>query len=497
MTSEEILNAGFKFKGSYPAAELYNFRKDQAFAAYLHIHFPYVEEFIALNTVAFNDAVPFAAISVKNGKAIMQLNPQRLTFLYKGIAEGRWGVSGFYQTLACLLWHEVLHVELRHFRLPGGLPKKNHDCWNVAQDMVVDNLIHSRYPGWRNLAAAVKDINAKIDEQKQGQILKKLAIGEPAAGEIPLTSLSDKDLMVYLNLLDIDCEQPPLPSIDNHEYTEPDPAGNLPSDKSSGQPGDEVPDLNIDEAIIDQLEELARARNEQNEARSFSEQELGDLLAQKTGEGRRYNLLSILRRYLRRLSFKQKANSWKKSSRKQPGKRPGAIYKKQPGEVLFIIDTSGSMRPFIETGLYGLIESLYAAFSKLATTQGSAFSRFYELEADEKIKSIYQLKNPSELKNLVKKSFRGMGNTDYRPIFNWVLGNWSKTGSMQKLPDLLLFVTDFDTDLGWLKQAKYSPFGNRLVWLNTNKMQPDVRPPLGDVCNVFPDDFGASEPYTA
>ena len=485
MTSDAILNAGFKFEGKYPPAELYNFTKDQAFAAYLHTHFPYVEEFLALNRLVFKATVALAAVKIIAGKAEIQFNPHRLTFLYNGVKEGRWGISDLYEALACLLWHETLHVQLRHFRLPVGMQGQHKERWNLAQDMVIDNLIHSRYPGWRNWEGQVAAINAKIDQQKQGQILKKLSVLKPAAEEFALTSLSDKDLMVYLNLLDVDAGKSQLPHFDEHSFTEPEPDGEL--------PGSQPPAL--DDAIIDKLEELARARNEHNERRPFAEEEPGDRIAQKTGEGRRYNLLSILRRYLRRLSFKQKANSWKKVSRKQPAKRPGAIYKKQPGEVLFIVDTSGSMIPFIENGLYGLIDSLYAAFSKLATTQGAAFSRFYELEADEKVKSVYKLKNPAELKMLLQKSFRGMGNTDYRPIFNWVLSNWTITGSVQKLPDLVLFVTDFDTDLGWLRQPRYAPFANRLVWLNTNKMDPAVRPPLGDVCNVFPDDYGASQPY--
>jgi predicted metal-dependent peptidase len=493
MNSEEILIAAFAFKGEFPPGQRYDFRQDAAFMEYLRTRFPFVDDFLKLSAIEYAEDLAVAAITLKNQAPVIYLNPHRFTYIYGLTGEGV-PAAIIYQTLACLLWHEALHVQLRHFRLPGGFGGDASGRWNLVQDMVIDNIIHSEYPGWRCWQATVDHFNKRIIEKGKQELLRALYVDQPAEGAIRVTALSDKDLMVYLLQLDEQKPQAPDFHVDEHGYGEKSDEPELnpppPAPRPDEEPGDDLSD-----AIASKLEELARARNQANADKPFTGQHKGDLIAQKAAEGRRYNLISILNRHLRRLSQKQKTNSWKKVSRKQYGRRPGMIYKKQPGEVLLIIDTSGSMVPFIEKGLSSLLNDLYNAFSKVASMQGAAFSRFYEVEADARIKSVSEVTGLGQLAELSRKAMRGTGNTDYRPVLNWALGNWRDTGSRQKLPDLIFFVTDFDADLKWLEHSKYTPLQRRLIWLNTNKFAPFRNPARGEVYDVFPDDFGVSQPY--
>lgn len=486
MTSDDLLKTAFAFEGKYPPAEHYDFRKDADFLTFLHTRFAYVEDFLKVSNLSFNPNTKLAAIGIKDEKPVICLNPERLTFLWKGVQNNNWPVALFYETLGCLLWHETLHVELRHFRLPGSHTAAEASRWNVAQDMVIDNLIHSRYNGWRNWGGYVDKINKRIDETGKGGFLKKISVENPAAGEVHISRLLDKNLIVYFNLLEIDTSEPDSQRIDEHQYGGTSDPLTKTKKPSGGAPKED---------IFDKLEGWARARNEKAKARPLAQPETGDIIAQKTCEGRRYNLLQVLKRYLRKISLKQKTYSWKKTGRKQPGRRPGIIYKKQPGEVLFVVDTSGSMEAYIQTEFAGLIKELYAAFSRLAKMQGSAFSRFYQLEADQQVRAVKPIENVEALKNLVDGSLKGMGGTDYRPIFEWVLKNWRKSKTAQPLPDLILFLTDLDAPLDFLKAGKYSVFDSRLVWLYTKRGVPADYPPRGNLCNVFPDDFGANSPY--
>lgn len=487
MTSDELIKAAFAFEEKYPPAEHYDFRLDADFLACLHTRFAYVEDFLKVSSLVYEHKINFAAIGIMEGKPLIYLNPDRLTFMWKGVHDNKWPVSLFYETLGCLLWHETLHVELRHFRHAGSNSPAAASRWNVAQDMVIDNLIHSRYPGWRNWHSFVDEVNQRIAASGKGNFLQKISVETPAAGEIHISQLLDKNLIVYFNLLELDTSEPDRQRIDEHRYGgTPDPLK-----KSGGASSGEAPGENI----FDQLEGWARSRNEKTSKRPLAQPELGDIIAQKTAEGRRYNLLQVLKRYLRKISLKQKTYSWKKIGRKQPGSRPGIIRKKQPGEVLFVVDTSGSMAGYIQAEFSGLVNELYAAFSRLAKMQGAAFSRFYQLEADEQVRAIKPIENPEALKSLVNGSLKGMGGTDYRPVFEWVVKNWRKSGTTQALPDLILFLTDLDASLDFLNAAKYAAFESRLVWLYTRRGVPVVTPPRGDVCNVFPDDFGANAPY--
>ncbi|KAF0125886.1 MAG: hypothetical protein FD189_1307 [Elusimicrobia bacterium] len=486
MTSDELIQKAFAFTGKYPAAERYDFRKDGDFADFLHTRFPFVEDFLKLSGLQYDEKCNLAAIGLPDGRPVIFINPDRLTSLYKGAQNGDWSPALFYETLGCLLWHEVLHVELRHFTQPRGAAENAR--WNVAQDMVIDNLIHSRYPGWRNWKSMTERINGLIDKAGKGDYLQKIAVDAPAEGEVHIGGLWARDLVVYFNLLEMDVSAEDSQRVDDHR-NEPDFD---PLSRAKSPPKAPAEDL------FDKLENLARKRNEKAEqAGPMVEPELGDIIAQKTGEARRYNLLQILKRYLRRISLKQKTHTWKKPGRKQPGRRPGVIYKKQPGEVLFIVDTSGSMKDYLQKEFSGLVKELYFAFSQLTKMQGAAFSRFFQLEADTDVRGIKGIDSPAALRELAEGSkLSGRGGTDYRAAFDWTLKRWKENaGSGQALPDLVLFLTDLDARQDFLSAAKYSPFHSRLIWLYTGRGAPFARPPRGVICNVFPDDYGANYPY--
>jgi len=488
MTSDDLLKKAFAFEGKYPPAEHYDFRRDADFLAFLHTRFAFVEDFLKLCGLDYSVKSKLASIGLPEGQPVIRLNPERLTFLRKEAEAGKWPIALLYETLGCLLWHEVLHVELRHFTQAHSGAESAR--WNVAQDMVIDNLIHSRYPGWRNWEEYVNRINVLIDKAEKSAYLQKISVGVAAAGEVHISELWARDIVVYFNLLQLDTSDQDKERVDDHEQEgSVDPlvkAGGSGKDKSKPP-----------EDLFDKLESWARKRNEKAAGNAFTKPELGDIIAQKTGEARRYNLLQILKRYLRKISLKQNIHTWKKPGRKQPGRRPGVIHKKHPGEVLFIVDTSGSMKDYIEKEFSGLIKELYFAFSQLTKMQGAAFSRFFQIEADTQVHGITKIESVEGLKALIDGSrLRGMGNTDYQPAFDWTLKHWRKnSGSAQALPDLIFFLTDLDARHDFLLASKYAVLHNRLIWLYTRRGTPYAIPPRGTIYNVFPDDYGANWPY--
>jgi predicted metal-dependent peptidase len=508
---------------------------------FLYRKFPFVYDFIQESQINLNDKVPLAGIGIKNKIPDIHLNVHRLTYLKENVGI-KWDASIFYETLACLLWHEILHIQLRHFAVVSIKPKYANK-WNIVQDMVIDNIIHSEYPGWRNWKEKIDEINAKIDELKKGDILEKISFNKNESQKKYIGNLTDKDLMRYFTNLNIDENTNVEEKLDEHLWNDEDEAKSNDDtqrkskngDKTSSNSGQEKnQETNIekntdsenrnnqnvensqnkisnesnkkdeenkssgneiDERIIDKLENLARGRIEKSKKMPFAAPGIGDIITQKTGEGRRYNLLQILKRYIKKISLKQKELTWKKISKKQPTIRPGAIYRKQPGEIVFIVDTSGSMTGYLQKEFYSLIKSINDAFKNLAKTYRASFSQFYQIEADSDVRSIKEIKKLEELNELINKQLKGGGGTDYKPIFDLIIDKWTKeTNSMQKLPDLILFLTDLEVDLEFLKDPKYSALSNRLVWLYTGR-KITQRPPIGDICSAFPDDFGASLPY--
>lgn len=470
MTSEELLIKSFDFKEKYEKNEWYFFEKDSNFMDYLKKNLPSVYDFIYQSVINYREDVIVAGITIEENKPKIYLNPHRITFMHKGVSEYKWDLSLFYETLGCILWHESLHVILRHFA-HSDLNAR----WNVVQDIFIDNLIHSKYQGWRNWSDYIEKLNDKIEKEDKKDILKFLSVDKNLEGKVYIGDLNDSFLYSYLDILSEDAEEQNKRRFDSH-FEE-----NLPKEGSNEKFEDFDPGLNKrDESqgngkrrkkeedfeksdIFDRLASKARERNEKARSNIFSEKNISDIITEKSFEGSKYDLLNIIKKYLKKISYKQKRYTWKKTSRKLYGIRPGILYKKQPGEVLIIIDTSQSMLFFLRKYFASFLKDLYFNFVRLSKIYG-AFSFISYLEADDKITDSKELKNVSDMTELIEKTLKGGGGTDYKPVFDWIEEKRKKEGE-RSFPDLIIFLSDFGTNLDFLKEEKYAFLDNRLLWI--------------------------------
>ena len=245
--------------------------------------------------------------------------------------------------------------------------------------------------------------------------------------------------------------------------------------------------------MFDKLASKARERLAQNANRKISKlnnnSELLDKVINKIANGKEHNLFNILKKYIKKMSYKQTTNTWKKISKKQPLKRPGVMYKKTPGEVLIIIDTSGSMHDFINNKIEDTMNGVYTAFAKMAKVYGLP-SKIYKSDVDDRILTFNKINSVKELYEV--KIALGGGN-DFKFVFDKLVLNWSKTAkSSQKFPDFILVLTDFGDDFSFLTKPEYKPVENKIIWLYTNFGDYFPVPKAGHVIDVLADDWSTS-----
>ena len=189
------------------------------------------------------------------------------------------------------------------------------------------------------------------------------------------------------------------------------------------------------------------------------------------------------------MSRKQKSNTWKTSSRKLPGLRPGVRYRRQPGEVLIVVDRSGSMAEFIANHLATVMSEVHAAFTRIARTS-SVPALLYRGSADD---SVMEFSRVEDLEALLRVSQTVGGATDYRPIFEEILSWKERTGSSQRLPDLVLFISDLDVDTSFLLEHRFAGLRRKLVWLHAKSPGTAAHtPPIGEVIDMLARDWYAS-----
>lgn len=509
MTSDELINLAFSSKEKYPLYELYNFQKDNFFLEYLQTNYPSVYDFITskqLRVKHLKDGVAAITVNPKDGQVTLFINYHRITFI-RNICLGL-EIEEFYKTLACLIMHEQLHYMLKHFRVP--FDAYNHNQLNIAQDMVIDNMIHRINPGWRNWQNFVDEINDTIDKLSQNKMFHKISTEENS--QYDLLNFSDLDIYFYISELKLENEQD---RIDKHEWN-----GDEVSEDSQGQQQEQQSKQNKNnsvsqkqsdnevntnqkesdnqankpaEDIFDKLASKARERLAQNANRKISKinnsSELLDQVINKIANGKEHNLFNILKKYIKKMSYKQTTNTWKKISKKQPLKRPGVMYKKTPGEVLIIIDTSGSMHDFINNKIEDTMNGVYIAFAKMAKVYGLP-SKIYKSDVDDRILTFNKINSVKELYEV--KIALGGGN-DFKFVFDKLVLNWSKTAkSSQKFPDFILVLTDFGDNFSFLTKPEYKPIENKIIWLYTNFGANFPLPKAGHIIDVLADDWSTS-----
>lgn len=517
MPSDELINLAFSSQQTYPSYELYIFQRDLFFLEYLQTNYPSVYDFITskqLKIKHLKDGIAAITINQATGQVTLFINYHKITYI-RNICLGM-EIEEFYETMACLIMHEQLHYMLKHFRVP--FEAYNHNQLNIAQDMVIDNMIHRINPGWRNWQNFVDEINNTIDKLDKNTMFHKISTEENS--QYDLLNFSDLDIYFYISELKLEKEQY---RIDKHEWN-----GDEISEDTEGQkqkqesrqndketennknekqeneqenrenkPREEdnnaTPSISVDD-MFDKLASKARERIAQNANRKISQlnnknSDLLDKVINKIANGKEHNLFNILKKYIKKISYKQKTNTWKKISKKQPLKRPGIMFKKVPGEVLIIIDTSGSMHEFINNKIEDTMNGVYSAFAKMAKVYGLP-SKIYKSDVDDRILTFNKINSVKELYEV--KIALGGGN-DFQYVFDKLVLNWSKTAkSSQKFPDFILVLTDFGDDFSFLTKPEYKPIQNKVIWLYTNFGCNFPLPKTGHIVDVLADDWSTS-----
>ena len=241
--------------------------------------------------------------------------------------------------------------------------------------------------------------------------------------------------------------------------------------------------------IMDDWISQSRARLSQNEGRLLPEgADVMDEMMHVIACGKEHNLFNLLQKFIKKISYKQTRYTWKRVSKKQPYRKPGVMYKKSPGEVLLIIDTSGSMHAFINKHIADMANAIYTAFARMSRVYGVP-SLMYKADVDDRVLNLKEIESVDELKEI---DLTGGGGNDFEHIFDRLVLHWKEqTKSSQKFPDFILVLTDFGDDWDFLDRPEYKEVAERIIWLSTNPHYP-LRPSKGYVVDVLSDDWSVS-----
>jgi hypothetical protein len=241
--------------------------------------------------------------------------------------------------------------------------------------------------------------------------------------------------------------------------------------------------------LMDEWCAKSRARLSQNDERFVPENALiMDKMMHVIACGKEHNLFNLLQKFIKKISYKQTRYTWKKISKKQPYSKPGVMYKKTPGEVLLMIDTSGSMHDFINEHIAEMAQAIYAAFARMSRVYGVP-SRMYKADVDHRVLNFKKIEKAEELKEI---DLAGGGGNAFEHIFNKLVLHWKEqTHSSQKFPDFILVLTDFGDDWRFLDRPEYKEVAEKIIWLSTDPYNP-LRPSKGYIINVLSDDWSVS-----
>lgn len=241
--------------------------------------------------------------------------------------------------------------------------------------------------------------------------------------------------------------------------------------------------------LIDEWCSKSRARLAQNDNRLLPQgANTMDEMMHVIARGKEHNLFNLLQKFIKKISYKQTRYTWKKISKKQPYRKPGVMYKKNPGEVLLIIDTSGSMHAFINKHIAEMANAIYTAFARMSRVYGVP-SLMYKADVDERVLNLKEIEKVDELKEI---DLTGGGGNDFEHIFDKLVLHWKEqTKSAQKFPDFILVLTDFGDDWSFLDRPAYKEVAEKIIWLSTDPYYP-LRPSKGYIVDVLSDDWSVS-----
>jgi uncharacterized protein with von Willebrand factor type A (vWA) domain len=366
---------------------------------------------------------------------------------------------------------------------------------NLAQDIVIDNYIKTKIKDWRDLREVVNKVNSKISEKNLPYRKIKLASSQEKidGDSVEVLKLVDTDLYVYLTETMMEDEIKQMYEdnrLDQHGWTAGWRRVPVPS-PGEGEKKEEKENKEKDEAesfyneIINKLKERAEKICKDGLLAGDKDLTLEEVYM-KIEETRQYDLFNILRRYVKKMSVKIKQRSWRKVYKRRPFINPGNIYKREPGEIFLVVDISGSMYDFLVNYLPKVYSDIYSAFERIARIYTPRF-KTYVAQVGTKIRKLDVIKN---VKDLEKIEFKSGWGTDYWEVFEY-LRNWRhNTQSSNLLPDLIIFVSDFETSSIKEFEKKYpelaNRIGKRLLWLYTGEDENlEFKPNFGEIIHAF------------
>ncbi len=503
MTIDEIIKKLFDYNEKIEKGKYYHLLKDDVFCRYLESQFSDVYDFVKECTIVYTNAVKIAAISVKSEeRPILYLNPHRITYLMKEIAIQNHALA--FETMACILWHETLHVILYHFRLPGEAYKREYV--NIAQDMFIDNLIHQKIKEWRNWEKVINEINQKLKEKGEKSTHKPISLDSSEPNNI--LNLTDIHIYSYLEEIELDKKYDKDMHFDVHPWVGEDISDSDKTDSGEeGQEGEKGEEWqegdkegnNIDD-LINKIAAKASQRVEESNDNPFSKLNgnlSGDKILKCVAEGEKHDLFSILRKFLKPVYTKSTVLTWKRKNKRMPGLKPGNRKFNRFGEILLLIDTSYSMNNFLANYARNVFYDLYILLKKVAKVYG-AQGKIYKGDIDSEVKNIIYL---DKVENLREINLYGGGSTDYREVFDTILTKWNRIECnnlekrpKQKYPDFVIFISDFEVDFDFLKEPKYARIGKRLIWIYTDVSKNILKPPpIGIIVPMIYNDYYTNE----
>jgi predicted metal-dependent peptidase len=458
---------------------------------FLSTNYSDLYEFIKEIDIVFSEDAKPIMLKIENNLPVIYINPHNFTKLLNEIKQGNINPNAGFDLIAGLFYHVMFHYLFKHFRLPAP-EMYDQEILHYAQDIIVDNFIRTKIKNWRNWNTLINLINEKISENNLP--FKKISLGDQIDEEyIHIFDLTDTDIYVYLNETlsknELKNSSPQMP-FDDHKWNEPiETSHSIQKTKNSSyqypSPAYETETIsNFYDHIISKLKEKSTEIINDPLLSEWKNTTLENLY-QQIDRSRTYDLYNILRRYVRKLSIKIKQRTWRKIHKRYPFTHPGNIYKKEPGEILLIVDISKSMHSFLKNYLPKIYNDIYNSFEKISKIY-APISKTYVAQVSDKIEKIDVIKNIDELKNI---NFYISGGTDYTEIFKYIR-NWrANTKSLNELPDLIIFVSDFHTDsINELEKSApqfVDKLNKNLLWIYTGYKIPKQRPKFGQIICAF------------
>ena len=372
--------------------------------------------------------------------------------------------------VAFLLVHEALHALLGHgWRLA---PFRNKHIGNIAADYIINAMIVQQN---RNISAT----DPSMGNRRAFPLLQGVLIDERLSGDKSVEQLY-RELLARAEEMKQQQQQQQQAAEAQDAPAEPAPAEPAPAEPAPAEPAPAITGEVPGTGAIDNMEPVLEGGETMEQAVSRIEQDNDFVLTaaaieEKSNGGTNSSSvrerINSERNQVSQLDWcallAQHLNSVAPASASAPfnapvflstrlvccGSRP-----KRTGEIVMVLDTSGSVKDTTIVKFIGEVERVLAEVKP---------EQLFLLGVDTTVKTVCCLSEGDALPD----SLKGGGGTRFQPAFDWVAQN---CGS----PDALVYLTDGRSpDLATLPPVDYP-----VLWLSTSK-EPSAYP-FGEVIKV-------------